>query len=470
VTAGGRCAPDAKAGLIDPARGQEATFGRGGDAYPVDIRLADSAVSRLAGPLRATEVMALNRIVENSEEFLRTWPRTPALHRMDPDEVRKLLTFDDVDRMLVDNGLRFPSFGMEKSSHMASDRSITKRALRSESDVRDTADSLSISHHQQEGYSLSLHNVQAFSGPLGEFCDRLGYEIGSPVTVTSFLSPPNSRALIHHHDTVDLFICQTEGEKTFRLYTPIVTDALDHQRWSWSYVSDEDRTRLVDGHADFEFTLTPGSVLWIPRGWIHEANAGPSISLHVTLRVESATEYWLAETVMRWLADTQGLRGNLPMAFSSSKSQCAAAVKDGLARISNLMADCDMEELAEYVQQKDHMRFLGPRIRPIRDVLLGQSQDLGGCLYLRAEGAVGRRWDGEVLVVHLGSAERAFSGSEAQLLDELLTDEPKEPIYELLQQRLGADAGDALARKLLASGLARVPGGGDRWRFRSTRE
>jgi cupin superfamily protein len=402
-------------------------------------------------------LVALPRIVENPDDFLAGWPRKPFLNVMDPAEVAKLLSVDEVDRMLVDNGLRYPSFGMEKSSFIAPDHRVTKKRFRTESDVGDTADLVSLAHHQQEGYSLSLHNVQAFSGRLGEFCDRLGYELGSPVTVTSFLSPPNARALTHHHDTVDLFVCQVEGQKTFKLYSPVVTDALDHQRWSWSYVTDEDRNRLVEGSPEDEYTLAPGHVLWIPRGWIHEAYSGDSVSLHVSLRVEAATEYWLANTIMHWLADRQGLRTNLPVAFSTTAGRCSAAAKDTVTRIIDLLATGDWDELVEHIQHQDRSRFLGPRIRPIRDILLGQMTDLDGHdVLLRAEGAVGRRWIGEVLEVHQGSVERVFSGAEARVLDQLLAEEPTGSIRDHVNRQLGDEHGEQLIRKLLASGLARI--------------
>ena len=72
--------------LLELAPGQEATFGRGTDEHPVDIRLADTGVSRLAGRIRAVEdywlVSNLSRsatyVVENPEgagEFIKVAPR-----------------------------------------------------------------------------------------------------------------------------------------------------------------------------------------------------------------------------------------------------------------------------------------------------------------------------------------------------------------------------------------------------------
>ncbi|MEU9831946.1 FHA domain-containing protein [Streptosporangium sp. NPDC048047] len=72
--------------LHELAVGQDATFGRGADGYPVDIRLPNPGVSRLAGRVRAVEdhwtisnlSATATYVVENPEgggEFVKVAPR-----------------------------------------------------------------------------------------------------------------------------------------------------------------------------------------------------------------------------------------------------------------------------------------------------------------------------------------------------------------------------------------------------------
>jgi lysine-specific demethylase/histidyl-hydroxylase NO66 len=85
-----------------------------------------------------------------------------------------------------------------------------------------------------------------------------------------------------HFDPHHVFAVQVEGEKIWNLYTnradspvDLPTDRVEAQRWFA-----QTRGPLMQ-----EVHMRPGDVLYLPRGWYHDARTVEGASLHVTLSV-----------------------------------------------------------------------------------------------------------------------------------------------------------------------------------------
>jgi ribosomal protein L16 Arg81 hydroxylase len=70
---------------------------------------------------------------------------------------------------------------------------------------------------------------------------------------------------------------QITGEKAWQVYKPTVT--LPDRSMPY-------RGERLDLETYGEYTLTPGDMLYFPRGYIHSASTGRFLSLHVTLGVD----------------------------------------------------------------------------------------------------------------------------------------------------------------------------------------
>ncbi|MFE5489044.1 JmjC domain-containing protein [Streptomyces virginiae] len=394
---------------------------------------------------------ALGTLVDDPQKFVEQPPLEPRVFDGAANLVQ-LLTTTEIDDVIARGGARTPGLTLARSSKPAPTTEITLVRYSQEPDVRDLADPLGVAEYLQAGYSLTMNNLHRYHERLGRFSERLGYELASPVKAIAFFTPPGAQAFTQHHDTASNLICQTEGKKLWRLYRPAISDPLDRHPWSWATLSADDRERLIDGPADMEVLLEAGSVLWIPRGWIHAGVTEDDLSLHVSFRVETSTEHWLAQTVLDWLADERALRQDLPTGFASSLDGGQEALKHVLEKMAALLGDEDLPKATEYVRNAHFRRFIGPRMRPITDVLRGKEGTLED-VRLRPEGAVGQTWENETLRVHLGSAERIFDGPAAAVVRDLLDEEPDDVVATAVA-RLGQTEGEQLVRQLVASGLA----------------
>ena len=78
------------------------------------------------------------------------------------------------------------------------------------------------------------------------------------------------------HDDVEIFVCQTQGKKRWRLYAPLAGFQLPSQ-------SSGDLPESIIGPPIMDVTLEEGDVLYMPRGTIHQAAAQKQDSTHLTM-------------------------------------------------------------------------------------------------------------------------------------------------------------------------------------------
>jgi hypothetical protein len=128
----------------------------------------------------------------------------------------------------------------------------------------------------KKGYTVQFFQPQRFSDKLHSICAGFEYVFGTLAGASAYLTPPNTQGLAPHWDDVEVFIIQTEGKKLWHLWKPT-------SKLSESY--SHDLARDVLGSPDVEVTLSPGDVLYLPRGTIHEAIALNTFSTHVTVSV-----------------------------------------------------------------------------------------------------------------------------------------------------------------------------------------
>lgn len=132
------------------------------------------------------------------------------------------------------------------------------------------------------GASLIAGDVQDLTPSVASLSAMLGRAFAASVGANIYCSFQGVRAFGTHFDLSDVFAVQTEGEKLWRLYenradTPVAlpADLPDPRRWF-------EQTR---GRVMAEVMMRPGDVLYVPRGWYHDALAQDGASLHITFAV-----------------------------------------------------------------------------------------------------------------------------------------------------------------------------------------
>jgi hypothetical protein len=137
-----------------------------------------------------------------------------------------------------------------------------------------------------DGATVVLQGVHRLWEPVRRLAADLAAELGHPVQVNAYITPPQSQGFDPHYDTHDVFVLQVAGRKQWRVHAPVRTDPMPDQ--PWGQVADAVAARAAD-EALLDTVLTPGDSLYLPRGFIHSATALAGISAHLTFGIHTVT-------------------------------------------------------------------------------------------------------------------------------------------------------------------------------------
>lgn len=144
-----------------------------------------------------------------------------------------------------------------------------------------------------EGGSIILNKVDTFWPPIGRLCASLR-ERFLHVFAVMYISPRNTRAVPAHSDDQDVFVLQLAGSKAWSVYGAPVELPYSHEQVGKQELLDDAGVRELAGPPLITAELTPGSLLYMPRGFVHEARATTAgMSAHITLTVQTSDLNWM---------------------------------------------------------------------------------------------------------------------------------------------------------------------------------
>ena len=160
--------------------------------------------------------------------------------------------------------------------------------------------------------------------PLMRLCQSLAAEFSAGTQVNVFLTPPSSSGLDTHFDTHDVFVLQTHGSKHWRLFGSPIRLPLKGERGTGE-----------PGDPLQEVDLYPGDMIYMPRGYVHDAVTRGSSSLHLTVGILPV----LWASVLRGAVDSiiardSRFRESLPFGFARSEAKS----KEAEVRAGELLA------------------------------------------------------------------------------------------------------------------------------------
>jgi len=324
-----------------------------------------------------------------------------------------LLDAAAIDELLSRRGLRTPFVRMAKQGKVIPARAFTRSGGQGAGVADQVADD-KVLGLVADGATLVLQALHRNWPPLVRFGGTLTTELGHPVQINCYLTPPQNQGFAAHYDTHDVFVLQVAGRKRWVVHRPVLTDPLPGQDWEQHRAAVADRTAeppLLDR------VLQPGDSLYLPRGFIHSAMAQGETSIHLTVGVHPITRYSLLSHLLAEAADSASLRASLPMGRDlASETELAEQLSQTLrafaeyadagllpqltARLADELADstrpAPIEPLAQLaalaaLSPQDTFRLrpgLRPRLRRSSDAMLLRVVDDTISLPLAADAAL----------------------------------------------------------------------------------
>ena len=266
---------------------------------------------------------ALARLVSDPDAFPESWGERPLLARRAelPRAFDDLLDLDAVDELLSRRGLRTPFLRMAKDGAIVESTRFT-RSGGAGAAVGDQVDDTAVMRLFADGTTIVLQALHRLWPPIVELAGALTGELGHPVQVNAYITPPSSRGFSAHYDIHDVFVLQLAGEKRWIVHEPVHPAPLRTQPWT------QHRERVARAVAETEpvldAVLKPGDALYLPRGFVHAAEALGDVSAHLTVGVHVVTRHALVEALLAEAENDVELRRSLPVGLDTAATELLA--------------------------------------------------------------------------------------------------------------------------------------------------
>jgi len=387
------------------------------------------------------------------DEFARdTWSRAPLLSTSAQlgSSYDDLFSLAAVDELLSRRGLRTPFIRLAKDGAVVP----TGRYTRSGGTGAQVADQVSDDRVLAlflDGHTIVLQALHRLWPPLIDFAGALTTDLGHPLQINAYITPSSSQGFSAHYDVHDVFVLQVAGEKRWRIHEPVHADPLRDQPWT-------DHRAAVAARAEEEpaidTVLRPGDALYLPRGYLHAAEALGDVSCHLTVGVHPVTRHAVLASLLDLVSDDTALRASLPLGVDiADPASVAPDVEATVAALVERLRTVTAADVADRLGARLVGSSRPAPVAPLAQAAALQSLSLDSVLVARSHQPHVLRIEGEQLLLRLFDRTLTMPVSTTKAVRALLEGEPLR-VGDLPD--LDADVALALARRLVGESIAVV--------------
>mmetsp|Transcript_15177 Transcript_15177/g.28532 ORF Transcript_15177/g.28532 Transcript_15177/m.28532 type:complete len:530 (-) Transcript_15177:65-1654(-) len=227
-----------------------------------------------------------------------------------------------------------------------------------------------------DGCSIVNNHADLLSASLASLC--LDIQKSLPhAYINTYLTPPKAAAVSAHADDRDVFVIQVMGEKQWKVYgkVPIPYPSANEQVGKNGLPIPD---HVIQDAPMYDITLQPGDVLYIPRGFVHEASTSIlEPSFHCTVAL--ATHDWSLSTILSNIVQNEvSNHARFRMALHPDfgrKELCSVdkTLIDGLSNLIHDAVECitskfTVEHVANILETK--FKAHNDNVQPIRQSLM----------------------------------------------------------------------------------------------------
>jgi ribosomal protein L16 Arg81 hydroxylase len=237
------------------------------------------------------------------------WEKRPlVLHRRDQGYYGALFSLRALDQILADSNVRSTVRVVKKGQPLL----VTKVADITPGVHRGNGDMELVLQEYRNGSTLVFPYLHERSAPLREMARRLSSQLSASIQINAYLTPSQACGFSAHYDTHDVIILQIHGSKQWRIFpAPVRLPLADN-----AFRADPE---FDPGEPIEECLLRQGDVLYLPRGYVHDATSMESTSLHLTVGIKLIT--WASVVlgaVTALVNERPELRAALPPGFATN--------------------------------------------------------------------------------------------------------------------------------------------------------
>uniref|UniRef100_UPI003791144E JmjC domain-containing protein n=1 Tax=Streptomyces luteogriseus TaxID=68233 RepID=UPI003791144E len=293
--------------------------------------------------------MPLADLVPDAAELLGNWPTEPRIYSHGAHAFDHLLTMAEVDDLIDSDCLPNRNVRLVRDGETVDDREYSA--------TPDMPNPGAVRQYLNEGCTLSIRRLQTIKPTLNRLRREVARETGYETHFNAYLTPPKSHGLRYHFDPYVTLVIQIHGSKVWPVHRPFVENPVEeYANFRRRGFTTEERKRLASTPPEKVFTLNPGDVYWLPRGWVHSPHnrGGVEPSLHLTFALKQRTPHWAAEQladviVSSILDQAEGREGIAPDRLLNDTE---AVVEDVRQIMGGALLAMDVEEMAATLRRR----------------------------------------------------------------------------------------------------------------------
>lgn len=207
-----------------------------------------------------------------------------------------------------------------------------------------------VKSQMSRGASLVLNSIDTLTPGIQAVADVLERTLLGYTQLNLYCSFAGHKAFDSHFDTHEVFSLHTEGEKTWDIYEGRLDNPVHHSTFL-DLTADQHRHNRRE--LMMEVHMTPGDLLYLPRGQYHDALASSEGTLHLTFGVIPLRGLDVFELLEDEAIADSLFRQDLPRVADDGGAQDLGKRLGALAnRLSDMMQEPSFLEAAIQLQKR----------------------------------------------------------------------------------------------------------------------
>ena len=225
----------------------------------------------------------------------------------------------DLSKLLSERMLHRPSIRMAREDGVLAMSEISTSIPYGVFSFENVVDIEKVQHWYERGYTINVRGAHYNHSGLAAASKIMQELFDCNVRTNLYLTPSGQRGLTPHYDVHDVIVVQISGTKVWSLFENNFENPTENFRFG--------RRPFDVGKVIDEFELSPGDLLYLPRGFSHAATSNIE-SLHVTIGIEEPT----AADLLRAVADLLETEVDLRESIEFNRMATDADYRDALVK------------------------------------------------------------------------------------------------------------------------------------------
>jgi len=233
------------------------------------------------------------------DEFFESYyEKKPLYIEGTPEKSAGVCTWDDFNELISKTGIwSDQTFKMVIDTQRIAAQDYCERAAGRDGISLNVPASAKVQKQMDNGASIVLDLVETLTPGIRAVAEAFEMALATRVSCNAYCSQNQRKAFPSHFDSMEVFALHVEGTKTWNVYEGRFEDPLEMPGYEQTSFAPDYHDKAKGGLL-MVVEMKPGDLLYLPKGWYHDAMASSDACLHLSF----STAQTNGLNFLRWIA------------------------------------------------------------------------------------------------------------------------------------------------------------------------